>query len=269
MDKKIIEFEEFQIIAKSVLKRIHDFCKKNDIKYFLAYGTLLGAVRHNDIIPWDYDIDIMMTREDLNKFIELTKKENSIDNITVYSWETHKNYYLPFVKVCDNRTQLVITKTTNPLPLGIWVDIFPIDGTPNSIEQTKELSKKIKSFVDKAKSPYIIPTNYKEKILKYLFLARSIFIKSNKYLKKANEIASKHTVKDSNTVGLTIPMDLPVEKEIFPKDYLDVLVMLPFGENSFYVPSHYNEMLTTIYGDYMKLPPEKDRAIPKLGAYWK
>lgn len=85
MEGRLIEFGEFQTIAKSVLKRVCEFCEKNGLKYFLSYGTLIGAVRHGDMIPWDYDIDIMMPREDLNKFLELTKNQDAIENVTVFS----------------------------------------------------------------------------------------------------------------------------------------------------------------------------------------
>lgn len=77
----------------------------------MAFGTLLGAVRHKDIIPWDYDIDIMMPRPDFNRLLQMTKEQPIAENLTVFSWENERNYYIPFLKVCDNRTRLVITKT--------------------------------------------------------------------------------------------------------------------------------------------------------------
>ena len=188
MEGRLIEFGEFQTIAKSILKRVCEFCEKNGLKYFLSYGTLIGAVRHGDMIPWDYDIDIMMPREDLNKFLELTKNQDAIENVTVFSWVTHKDYYIPFVKVCDSRTRLVITKTTNPLPLGIWVDMI-------------------------------------------------------------------------------LSVDWSVEKECFDKKDTDELIKLPFGDREYYCPSGYDAILTKQYGDYMTLPPEEQRAIPKIKAY--
>ena len=266
MEGRLIEFGEFQTIAKSVLKRICEFCEKNGLKYFLSYGTLIGAVRHGDMIPWDYDIDIMMPREDLNKFLELTKNQDAIENVTVFSWVTHKDYYIPFVKVCDSRTRLVITKTTNPLPLGIWVDIFPTDGIV-SVEESTETKNKAAKYIKAAKAPYMESENEKEKLFKLYSIIRSKFKPSSEYLKKAAEIASEHSYYDCDKAGAILSVDWSVEKEYFDKEYTDELIKLPFGDREYYCPSGYDAILTKQYGDYMTLPPEEQRAIPKIKAY--
>ena len=118
--RKKIEFQEFQQIAKDILKTLTDYLDAHDLRYFLAYGTLLGAVRHHDIIPWDYDIDIQMPRTDFDRFLELSAKEPVAPHLKVFSWNNCKNYYQPFLKICDTRTRLVITKTKHMhLPLGV------------------------------------------------------------------------------------------------------------------------------------------------------
>lgn len=266
MEGRLIEFNEFQVIAKDVLKRICDFCEKNNLKYFLAYGTLIGAVRHGDMIPWDYDIDIMMPREDLNKFIELNKSQDAIENVTVFSWVTHKNYYIPFVKVCDSRTRLEITKTINPLPLGIWVDIFPADGIV-SVEDGVKIKNEAEKYVSAAYTRYTVAATPKEKLVKALLKFKGIFKPSSEYLKKAAEIASKHSYYDCDKAGAVLSTDWSVEKECFERKYTDELIKLPFGDREYYCPSGYDAILTKQYGDYMKLPPEEQRAIPKIKAY--
>lgn len=266
MEGRLIEFGEFQTIAKSVLKRVCEFCEKNGLKYFLSYGTLIGAVRHGDMIPWDYDIDIMMPREDLNKFLELTKNQDAIENVTVFSWVTHKDYYIPFVKVCDSRTRLVITKTTNPLPLGIWVDIFPADGIV-SVEESTETKNKAAKYTKAARAPYMEPANAKEKVFKLFSVLRSKFKPSSEYLKKASELASEHSYYDCDKVGLILSLCWDVERTSFERKYTDELIKLPFGDREYYCPSGYDAILTKQFGDYMTPPPEKERETPKIKAY--
>lgn len=67
-----ILLEEQKQLALAILKSIADFCDKRGLRYYLAYGTMLGAVRHNGFIPWDDDIDIMMPRDDYNQFWPIT-----------------------------------------------------------------------------------------------------------------------------------------------------------------------------------------------------
>lgn len=164
--EKSIDFQEFQSIAKGVLKQICAYCDANDLEYYLAFGTLLGAVRHKDIIPWDYDIDIMMPRPDFNRLLQMTKEQPIAENLTVFSWENERNYYIPFLKVCDNRTRLVITKTegTN-IPLGIWVDIFPMDGSSERMEDNKIIQQQAVYYTHKAMMPFVAAHSWKSKLL--------------------------------------------------------------------------------------------------------
>ena len=70
MDDKCLNLEEIQKHSVKILYALDEICRQEGIKYFLAYGTLLGAVRHNGFIPWDDDIDVQMPREDYDRFEE-------------------------------------------------------------------------------------------------------------------------------------------------------------------------------------------------------
>jgi len=101
-----LDIEALKKVELDILSFIHDFCEKNDIKYSLCGGTLLGAVRHKGFIPWDDDIDIFMLRDQYEKFISLMEN-NDDDTFKLITYKNSKNYNLLFAKVVDKRTILI------------------------------------------------------------------------------------------------------------------------------------------------------------------
>lgn len=267
--RQYIEFLEFQKIAKDILKSLTDYLDAHNLRYYLAYGTLLGAVRHHDIIPWDYDIDIQMPRPDFDRFLELVSEKPVASHIAVYSWENTKNYYIPFVKVCDNRTRLVITKTKHThIPLGIWVDIFPMDGASADMQENFRLQREGLAWVKKANAAFYVPQNLKESLYQLPARLHGVFSPAADSIRKAVGIAETYPYDDSEFVGTIVSIDSDADQEIAPKaDFADT-VRMPFGKFEFAVPIGYDAILRRQYGDYMQLPPEEKRRIPKLGAYW-
>ena len=124
---KEISFEESKKLELDILLAVADFCNKNNLTYFLAYGTLIGAIRHKGFIPWDDDIDIQMPREDYNKFIETFSHERYKTIAPGTPLSKHS-----FVKVIDTETvKIEAHKKYKKGFLGVDIDIFPLDGTPS------------------------------------------------------------------------------------------------------------------------------------------
>lgn len=126
MDEKVMI--ELRKVEVEILKEIHKICTENDLQYYLCGGTLLGAVRHKGFIPWDDDIDIVMPRDDYNKFITLCLNGKLDKQYILQNTDTEPEYHLPFTKIRKKHTffdeegvrKLKIHK-------GIFVDIFPLD----------------------------------------------------------------------------------------------------------------------------------------------
>ena len=123
MDRKYINVEELKHIQLDMLSDIAEFCEQNNIKYFLAYGTLIGAIRHKGYIPWDDDIDICMPRPDYDKFLSLYNKKDSAYKAVAF--ELDENYKLPFAKVNDTRTVMWETMYDQDV-FGVYIDVFPL-----------------------------------------------------------------------------------------------------------------------------------------------
>ena len=139
--KKDISVEELKMIQLKILDSIDDFCKKNGMQYFLFSGTLIGAVRHKGYIPWDDDVDICMKRKDYDRFFSEFNQQRR-DTLKSISAETEKNYYLASGKVIDTAT--VIEEENNcAMPIGVYVDIFPMDNLPSDDKKLKKLNHRI------------------------------------------------------------------------------------------------------------------------------
>lgn len=128
--EKEVTLQEIQRITSKILETFDLFCTQKGICYYLAYGTLLGAIRHDGFIPWDDDIDVLIPRKDYEKLL----KEEYIDSDRRYriiGSHNVENWPYAFAKCIDTRTELLETDF-NSGAIGVYIDLFPIDGLPNA-----------------------------------------------------------------------------------------------------------------------------------------
>ena len=265
-NNKYLSKEECRTIEIKILDAISDLCKKNNLKYYMCGGTLLGAVRHKGFIPWDDDIDIMLLRPDYEKLINILKNQKEYSWLSVLDNKT-KDYYYTFAKAVDNTT--IAKQDDNKTEHGLWVDIFPYDNLPNNENKRKRFIMKgyfyrsiIMSFTTDFTSKDI-----KKKGIKHILKFYSLFINKEKFVKKYIKFSKKYSnVKDSNYVGcLFSPYKL---KECFEKKWFDNQIEYIFENKKYSGPKEYDKYLSQLYGDYMKLPPLEKRRDHKMNA-WK
>lgn len=260
-----VQYESFLI-----LNEIDKLCKKHEIDYFLSSGTLLGAVRHEGFIPWDDDLDLGMTRDNYDKFIKVAYQELDASFFLQIN-QTEPYYFNSFAKIRSNRLN-VIERTTqySPIHQGAWVDIFPYDRLPSSSVERKQQFKEIKRIDELIrKFTYIYPSendNFLKKYLKtFIQLFNSKFIKLYKFLPKLvderNEIIQRYNGKNGKIWSmLSYPLtDKDYQTHWVYEEEIMELVELKFEGKYYKAPKKYHEILTRQYGDYLKLPPEKER----------
>lgn len=257
--REISNLEELKKIELNILKYIDMVCKKYSIRYFLAYGTLIGAVRHKGFIPWDDDADIVMPRPDYEKFIKVMKKEKGIYRIICLE-HCKKDYSYPFAKVIDSRT--IINEPWRPMKekLGVFVDVFPLDGIGNT---EKETVKNAKILLKIAKLIWYIDT------VKDTFKGRILNIIGRKNLNRVfKHIAKKNNYYKSKYVGT--PSYPPNDFEIIKKEYYLESKNVIFEDYNFPIPKNYDIILKKIYGKYMEYPPMEERKPQHpYDAWWK
>ncbi|MDE6584946.1 MAG: LicD family protein, partial [Anaeroplasmataceae bacterium] len=119
-----LDVKEIKEMELDILIKFKEFCERENIKFYLAYGTLLGAVRHKGFIPWDDDIDVVVTREDYDKLIEVLREKHIAENISASCYELDQTS-LPFMKVYRNDTYT--SCRAKSVHRGVWIDVFCLD----------------------------------------------------------------------------------------------------------------------------------------------
>lgn len=247
-----------------IMVAVDSFCRANGLRYSLAYGTLLGAVRHKGYIPWDDDIDIWMPRPDYMRFI----KEFKHDTYVFHSMEVDINWPLFFGKVCDERYSAVDEFEKD---FGLYVDIFPLDGLPDDETLFPSFYRSF-SFYEKIWSNQIITSTTHISVHKSLIKnikiigskLTSLFISKANVVKKMIQIKSKYDFDSASKF-----YDPFRHTRIFDRARFSEFVDLPFEDKSFKAAKDYDLILHQIYGDYMKLPPENQRINHGIHAYLK
>lgn len=255
--------EELKTIQIDILRKVADFCDNNNITYFLAFGTLIGAIRHNGFIPWDDDIDIAMPRPDYDKFISLFNKENS--KIQVVSMDINDKYGFSFAKVHDLRTIVNETQYHQDV-FGVNIDIFPIDGVKDRKQIitlrriNKLLHTKKANFTQRKLSKKII--NAFGKIILLPFSTHYI-------LSKIDKISRTCPFGSTPKAGF-ISETVVGERAIVETSVFSGTLKHDFEGYKFKIPVGYDLWLRSIYGDYMQLPPEEKRKTHHVSiAWWK
>lgn len=262
MDREILR--KVQLTQLEILKIVDKICAKHGIKYWLAYGTQLGAVRHKGFIPWDDDLDIDMLREDYDRFLEVARKELPKEYF-LQDWFTEKNYGLPFAKVRKNNTLYVEAGSQySESHHGIYIDIFPWDNFPTDAADFKQVSFYVKYvfrviLIGCGYTPWYNDHGFSlKRWMMYLpvrLIARLCNVEKLKQ-RYVNVVTKSNIKKLDKVFNSCEPGD---EKHPICKDIVTHLEKHTFEDGQFWIPVDYDMYLKNAYGDYMTLPPEGER----------
>lgn len=246
-----------------ILSVIDDICRKYNIKYFIQYGTLLGAVRHKGYIPWDDDLDIGMLREDYNKFFSIAstvlpkgycvisykrilektnmveRVTNGIDCIEDIEWRKNNFYGFPFIA---------------------GVDIFPFDFIPED-ESDRKFTAQICEIIDSYLGLAASGKCDNEKLESILCRIEGML---NVEIKRDGTESTQieylldyiYQIFDRSDTAMVswasrVYSNSKMKKYILPVDIYEDLIELEFEGINLPAPRDYDRVLTEIYGDYM------------------
>lgn len=228
--------KDIRLHQMNIMKYLKKVCEENNIDYYLAYGTLLGGVRHRGFIPWDDDVDIYIKGKDVDRLARLINQSDRYKMVTCNNCEDFFDQ-IPLLVDCNSVVDL------NCFPLqattGISIDIFPLYGVPSK-------EKELETYVEKLKNLEMEKWN-------------CLYDKKKCHLAtlKLNEYISSYDFDESEYTGFFL-------SPYFTKDYIRTECFaekqyIMYEDEEYCIPGGYEEVLTTIYGDYMQLPPVEKR----------
>ena len=261
--------KEQQITFKKQLLETYDafykFCKENNLKFYAAWGTAIGAVRHHGIIPWDDDIDVLMPEEDYLRFCSLKEsvKGSGYEIIDTYT----RNYYCFFSKFASTSNSIWEFKG-HPIIFGTYIDVFPIYDVSGSYEEIKrvynryaKLANYFYIFSNKTSFREACKSLSKGQIINFLKQIIKLVIFPVALLVVRNTLQRCFTLDKNGTHYYISPSNnaSSLKSHMFLKSWFSQVTEVPFEGRLIPLPVGYDEMLRCTFGDYMTPPPESER----------
>lgn len=252
---KELSREEVQRVETKLLEEFADICESHGLSYYLAYGTLIGAARHQGFIPWDDDVDVMMPRKDFEiLFSEFNRWR--LRDTSQFVHCRNETCRFPFARIMDTRTLVDEEYSEDGEELGAWIDIFPLDDMPLDADK---LFKRI-GYWNTARM--LAASDPKKGATPFARLAKKILVPCYRrkgaihYAKKMDRAVLDWDNRDRSSYAEIL--GVTEREKPLPKAWFEP-ALLPFGNREYCVPACYDEVLSSCYGDWRALPPEEER----------
>ena len=262
-----LENDEIHACLLDILRAVDRFCAENGLRYSMAYGTLLGAVRHKGFIPWDDDIDILMPRPDFDRFVATFGKEPGSRYRCLYNTDNEEGCFIHFfAKVQDTHTVSHQGKFVR-YRFGLNIDVFTVDGKHDDVNVQQKMERKLSSWSHRLN---ICGTKFD--ILDFhqplLSKLEAHLFGPEHWARKCNELMRGYDFNACRMAG-SVSVTYNGLREIFERSMFENYTELDFEGCRFKAFTDWKKFLVQQYGDYMQLPPVNKRKNHHIIAYMK
>ncbi|MDE5990880.1 MAG: LicD family protein, partial [Clostridia bacterium] len=261
---KEINIDEMRERLIAMTEFLDKLCDENGLTLYMSGGTLLGAVRHKGFIPWDDDIDVYLARPDYDKLIEIFRQNGNDGKFKLLSHELDDNYLYTFAKLIDTDTLLIEAGGDAGTEMGLFVDVFPIDGLGSDIKTAKKHMRKCNKYITLNLSLLVKSWRKNVSFFKNFAIAcLRVLAKmygANKLHKKLYALVRSLPYEESKYVGEIID-EIGDKRIMLKSEMYEEYELLDFEYTKFKAPKNWDKWLTQFYGDYMQLPPVEKQVL--------
>jgi len=253
---KQLSNEEVRKIQLEITVYLQDLCEKNGLNFYMTGGTLLGAVRHQGYIPWDDDVDITIPMPDYKKLIDLLIEDNNYDVYTVYNDPDNCSCF--YMRLIDRKTIMKSWGYPFLTSTGVNVDVFPLIGMPNKADERMIFFNRLRNLNARMTNTFIEYPENPVHIVTYRKQLRDEII----------NMTELYDFYQSEMGGYILSKYW--ERDIMPVSIYEGKIKMKFEEFMLTAPIGYDEYLQRIFGEYMKLPSEKEQYVThNYRVFWK
>ena len=261
--KEELNIEQIHKATLGIVEKLIEICDKINVNYYVAYGSLIGVVRHKGFIPWDDDFDVVMLRDDYEKFCDYCiKNENKLKPYKLLSRKCEKKYPYNIARL-NNMNYKAVYDNVQGYESGIFIDIYPLDGAGSDVDKVLKKVEKKKSNLFRitlwsiddhyTKSTY---NKWYRSIIKYFVRGYSKVRGAKHFLDKMENFKNLYDINNSRYIA---EMTWDSGLTLYEKSWFDKYIYMDFENLKVKVPIGYDDFLRCHYGDYMKFPPKEEQ----------
>lgn len=261
--KEELNIEQIHKATLGIVEKLIEICDKINVNYYVAYGSLIGVVRHKGFIPWDDDFDVVMLRDDYEKFCDYCiKNENKLKPFKLLSRKCEKKYPYNIARL-NNMNYKAVYDNVQGYESGIFIDIYPLDGAGSDVDKVLKKMEKKKSNLFRitlwsiddhyTKSTY---NKWYRSIIKYFVRGYSKVRGAKHFLDKMENFKNLYDINNSRYIA---EMTWDSGLTLYEKSWFDKYIYMDFENLKVKVPIGYDDFLRCHYGDYMKFPPKEEQ----------
>lgn len=265
-----LTIDDMKSIELEIMDEIDRVCRDHGLGYCLAYGSLLGAMRHGGFIPWDDDMDVTMMRADYERFARNFRSWRSSERFDVLDCRQDQSIF-PFLKVVDTTTRVQENFTAKGIQNGVWVDVFPLDAVPHDPRRLFSRRNRLDLLRNFIVADPTVGSSAIARLAKRIVCPFVSRLDASEYARRIDEIGRKADIdaRASASSNELMVADIVAEGtlgRIFEEGLFDPMEVA-FEDRRYFAPSGYERLLELQYGDWRTPPAEDDRAVHTCEAY--